>query len=332
LRGPGGLVEKLVFSPDGSRLAALTQAWQVGIWDRRDGRLLRLLDVPPARVTDNAGMAFSADGRQFAFSAGRKARLWDLDTGTPIGTWNLPGGLVDQVHFREPGRIWLGRCETKGGRGGPFDRYPSEDYPRAFVIRELSGRGAARLLATIEDFNIRIYCGALSADGTSLALEGIGTVAGKPVRSVRIYDAATGKVHWPIPSQQPADAQGSNLRFDPTENVLSVCLARNVATLLDVSARRTLGELDLVPEALGPGAERWLTGIAASRDHPAGMAFFERGRKAASITFVEDPPGRSRPRFSPDGRHIAWGHSDGSVSVADLAEVQRRLESIGLGW
>jgi serine/threonine protein kinase/WD40 repeat protein len=332
LRGPGSHVEKLVFSLDGARLAALTQAWQVGVWDRRDGRLLRLLDVPPAHFIDNAGMAFSADGRQFAFSAGHEARLWDLETGAQIGIWSLPEGLQDQVHFREPGRILLGRCETKDGRGSPFGNHPSKDYPRVYVIRELSGREAARMLARIEDFSTHIYGAALSADGTSLALEGISIVQGKPVRSVGIYDAATGRAQWPIASQQKVDNEGSVLDFDPTGKVLSVNLARSVATLLDVTTRRPLGELGPASNVLGPGAERWLVRDVAARDRPAGVALHERGRNAPLITFVEDQPGSSRPLFSPDGRHIAWGHPNGSVSVADLVEVQSRLEAIGLSW
>jgi hypothetical protein len=36
--------------------------------------------------------------------------------------------------------------------------------------------------------------------------------------------------------------------------------------------------------------------------------------------------------FSPDGREVAWGNREGSVSVCDLDEVQRRLAEVDLGW
>jgi hypothetical protein len=244
----------------------------------------------------------------------------------------LPEGLIDRVHFRDPGRILLARSETKGGRGGPFGHFPPKDFPRVFAIRELTVPDAARTLTVIEDFNAHIHDAVLSADGTFLAVEGLSTVEGKPVRSVRIYDAVSGTLHWPIPSQQPTDNQGSHLCFDPTGRVLLACLARNVPTLLDVPARASLGQIAPTPEALGPGAGSWLTGVSASRDHPAGVAFYERGRETPLITFIEDSPGDSRARFSPDGRHVARGHRDGSVSVADLVEVQRQLSAIDLGW
>jgi hypothetical protein len=37
-------------------------------------------------------------------------------------------------------------------------------------------------------------------------------------------------------------------------------------------------------------------------------------------------------QFSPDGRQLAWGNGNGSVSVCDLEEIQRRLAEVGLGW
>jgi hypothetical protein len=38
--------------------------------------------------------------------------------------------------------------------------------------------------------------------------------------------------------------------------------------------------------------------------------------------------------FSPDleGRYVLWGDGSGTVFVADLIEIQRRLTGLGLGW
>ena len=36
--------------------------------------------------------------------------------------------------------------------------------------------------------------------------------------------------------------------------------------------------------------------------------------------------------FSPDGRHAIFGRNDGTVSVLDLVEVNRRLTGLQLGW
>src|SRR5207249_2326404 len=58
LRGLDGQVDQLWFSPDGTRLAALDQGWQLGIWERDTGRLLRLLIIPRALYSSHVGVAF----------------------------------------------------------------------------------------------------------------------------------------------------------------------------------------------------------------------------------------------------------------------------------
>jgi hypothetical protein len=40
----------------------------------------------------------------------------------------------------------------------------------------------------------------------------------------------------------------------------------------------------------------------------------------------------SHGQFSRDGLHLAWGNTDGTVSLLDLKEIQRRLAAVGLGW
>jgi hypothetical protein len=37
------------------------------------------------------------------------------------------------------------------------------------------------------------------------------------------------------------------------------------------------------------------------------------------------------PRFSENGRYLAWGNRDGTVQVADIVDLQRRLAKVGLG-
>jgi hypothetical protein len=36
--------------------------------------------------------------------------------------------------------------------------------------------------------------------------------------------------------------------------------------------------------------------------------------------------------FTLEGGSVAWGNADGTVTVADIAEVQRRLAAVELGW
>jgi serine/threonine protein kinase/WD40 repeat protein len=334
LRGLQGRVASVVFSPDGRRVAALAQNWQVGVWDPAMGRLARLLDVPPGVTTDNVGLALSPDGRSLAFSARREAKLWDVESGAERGSWTLPEGLAAPPVFRGPDRLLLCRVETRDGRGAPFYGYDRRKYPLVCVIRDLLAPDPRRPLAVIDDFNLYVHVHMISPDGRHYAVEGLSGSGGEKTRSIHVYEVDTGKRIWTIPSQQPPNDLGAAVQFDPTGKVLAVRLSPGgLPTLLDVDSRRVLGNLDSHPDTLGAGVERWFAGTSGAGGHPAGLGLYRRGTREPLITFLADRPGDgASSRFSRDGQYAAWGWGDGSVHVVDLMEVRRRLAGIGLGW
>ncbi len=332
LRGLKGAVEKCVVSADGKWVAALAQNWQVGIWERESGRLVRLLDVPPGSLTDNAGMALSPDGRQFAFSAGHTASQWNVETGDLKSSWKLPEGLNDWPVYRGSSQLLLFRVETKDGRDRPFGRTDPEVHPTVCVIRSLLEQGPARPLAVITDFNLYVHSSGVTPDGAYCAVEGLSGTRKKVVRSVSLFEMATGKRVWTIPSQQPPDDKFGGVWFGPTGKILAVLLSRgNAITLLNVPSGDVLDTPITGLGSFGPGAERWLAGAPASATHSEGSSLYQRGVKEPLVTFVDDGNGTDL-RFTHDGLHLVWGHRDGTVSVVDLVKVQKRLAEIGLGW
>jgi hypothetical protein len=75
--------------------------------------------------------------------------------------------------------------------------------------------------------------------------------------------------------------------------------------------------------SLGPGANFWVSGETLFRGQD-GRRLFAIGKDGGVICFS----------FSANGTHLAWGHTDGSVTVCDIPEVRHRLEKIDpdLGW
>jgi hypothetical protein len=99
--------------------------------------------------------------------------------------------------------------------------------------------------------------------------------------------------------------------------------------LLDAGTRRPEGGLVSAINALGVDADRWLGGT----DEPnRGVTLWERGRDRPVLALTGDGVPGFRPVFSHDGTHVAWGNSDGSVTVCDLTRIKKKLEEIGLGW
>ena len=95
-----GTPEKIWFSPDDSLVAAISQGWEIGVWDRRTGALKLILDAPQAPLPITPPWRSVADNRRLAFSSDVGARLWDLETGEVMRRWALPKGLLDAMVFQ----------------------------------------------------------------------------------------------------------------------------------------------------------------------------------------------------------------------------------------
>ena len=142
-RGLRGPVPKTIFSPDGRLIAGLSQDWQVAIWDQASGQLRITLDVPQGLVADNSGLAFSPDSKRFAFSAGRQAKLWDVETGKELGVWPLPEGLQDTLAFRGPRSTLLApQGDEQTSRSLCTVTESSRGSPSGHAASQLAGRPA----------------------------------------------------------------------------------------------------------------------------------------------------------------------------------------------
>ncbi len=164
-------------------------------------------------------------------------------------------------------------------------------------------------------------------------VEGLGGPEGH-TRSVNAYDASSGAKLWSSLSKRSIES-GSGIRFDPKGKIL--CLSdddHGHSILLEMPTRAVLGELDKTPECLSPGARRWLgTEAAEPADRCFLYSIYEQGHKrpVVQIAINSGTPG-ILTQFSPDGRQVIWGDAEGSVSICDLDEVQRRLAEVDLGW
>ena len=120
LRGLQQRIDKVVVSPDGRWIAALSNDWEVGVFEMSSGALIGIAEAPEGFFTDNAGLTFSADGSRLVCSAGTEAKLWDVDKRRFLRKWTLPPALTEAVAFRPDGRLILIRQETKGSVLAPF--------------------------------------------------------------------------------------------------------------------------------------------------------------------------------------------------------------------
>jgi WD40 repeat protein len=311
LRGLAAPVRKITYSPDGKRLAALSDEWRLAVWEVPAGRLLRILEVPAGIYADGVGRAFDPTHRFLAFAAGTSARLFDLESGQAVAAWELPEGQSDELQFTPEGRIILGRLE------------PDIDPPRLrrWCLYELSpGQPARELHRQIRSDETTVNV-TLTAGAARLLVFG----RDRQTHAAHLILVAvdTGQERWrrelgnTIPWQVP--------RVDPTgTHATAIFGSSETMALLGLSDGEpitTVGDC----WGLGPGGIQFAAGGLATtqwqvHDGP--------GRRPGLLFASDSGVTPNTLTFSPQGDRIAWGNDEGVVFVAEPSEVRRRLAGL----
>ena len=333
LRGLTSQVSKVVPSPDGTMLAAISHGWELGIWEMATGRLLHVLESPRGLFADNVAFAFSPDGEQLAIAAGGLADLWDLTEGKRQKTWELPPGLVDIMAFHPDGALLLFRVECEDGVTPPFSNAHPAEHPRVCRVRDLLSGDPPELLKEINDFPWRVLDAAVAPDATYFVVNGLQD-GSDGSGSIQTFEALTGEALWSMETRVKMP-QEWRMRLGSGGTLSAVEPGSpHSALLLDMPTGTALGTLHPAPSALTKGAQIFVTvGPKQSTGRPHGYSIFRKGTLDPFVTLGIDTPIQTDfPNLSPDGERLIWGTTDGTVLVCDLPEIQRRLAELRLGW
>lgn len=326
LRGLSAQIVRVQFSANEKQVAGLAVDWQVAIWDTQSGLLRWNLAVPRGVTADNGGMAFSPDGKRFAFAAGQEARCWDLDSGALLGSWALPSGSMDALAFDKSGtRLFSCRVETKDGKESPYDN-DFRTFPRVVQLRELTGQGVAAPIKTFMHFNERVQTVSFAAHGALLVIAGThNSGAGKAQCSIKVCTLPSAEEQWS--KSYPSDAW---LVVDPRGKALAI--VRGAYTELFAVGSGLLVEALKVKHAareLSPALNFVLVHDAAL----TGPTLFRTDDGRPLVAFGTHATVHGFPaQFDAHGKHLIWGTYKGSVSLCELAAVQKKLSEVGMGW
>jgi WD40 repeat protein/tRNA A-37 threonylcarbamoyl transferase component Bud32 len=106
LRGPGGRVYSVTFSPDSSLLAASTRFEAVGgsvrVWDLRADRVLYTKPQPGPVIS--GAVIFSPDGRRLVTEDGGRLHVWDAHSGRGVQILDQDPQGIASIGFSPDGR------------------------------------------------------------------------------------------------------------------------------------------------------------------------------------------------------------------------------------
>jgi len=217
-----GRVVALALNPDGDVLATGGNDGALRLWDLRTGKAkFTLRERGPQPLV----VAFSPDGRTVAAGGhDNKVSCWDATTGEPGPTFGGWGDAVWAVAFSRDGRTLFAAGEERRLRA--FDPETAKDRtlaecPGTVRALALTPDGRALAVGPLEKDPVRLIDTETGADRAeletsrgeypALAVNRDGTLiaAGGMARHLKLWDAATGKVHTELPGPHEAPILGA---------------------------------------------------------------------------------------------------------------------------
>jgi hypothetical protein len=325
LSGHRAHVEKLSWSRDGRRLAALDSGNEVRVWDVARGLVVDSLAVPEAGFWAlDAGLALSDDGRWLGYiSGGREARalLRDTKAGRTYGPWPLPPGFDRLVYAGD--RFLSVREEQVGGKGQTAQS----------VARVLTRDGplAPAVLRPAKPGDENFFASGLTPDGRYFWWAGPRAPAANQRYEVWEVGPPRRRVFArEFPHRGVQDANGL-LTPDGRHLLTKIEIVPSVVQLHDLSRPGHVETVASLPAAVSADCA-WTAGVeCVSQDrriHALVLRPFPRG--APWLRLVHPFLGgftEAYCAFSGDGRYLAWAGPNGTLLLADLPALRRELES-----
>ena len=321
LRGLAHQVTRLCCSSNGQLVAAVSHDWQVGLWSVARNRLLHVFNVPPGTFeADNAGLAFSHDSTQFAFMAGTNAMLLDVESGRRVQSWQLPPGYVDRLAFSSSNHLLAFHVEPTNAESRVFTQ------PTVPRIRDLTAKPVHEVLMTLSDFDWGVIDAWYGPDASFIAVDGLASSAQPTNRVVQVVRPWENRVLWT--ESVFVRLTASSMRVDLAGAVVPITLVESEPQQLrDPRTGKQLRVSHTTFQVFHSSAGlALLSGESSWHLHSLsnGRPLLQVLSSGAKVT--------QWPIFSRDGRRVAVGWEDGTVSVCDLEKVRLRLDQAKLGW
>ncbi len=337
----GGNAYSVAFSPDGKTLAIGQTANTIILWEAATGVRKKTLI---GHVDTVRSVAFSPDGKWIASgSADGTARLWDAASGAAVRVLLGHKDTIDAVAFSPRGTrlatasedqtlgIWEvtqdNQDEFHTDHGAMFGLAISPDGKLAAVGSEDNKRrlidiASRRQIATLTGHTLVSQSLTFSPDGRMLAVATGRYSLNNMGCPIELWDVAT---HKPMGELIGHTGAVMSVAYSPDSRLVVSGSNDGTAKLWDVATHQCLKTF--------PAAKDWIVATAFSRDGKilavggAGMQRIDLWDVASKSKITSIPAssnsGTSCPRFSPDGKMLAFG-DDSGIHIVDLATMKLR--------
>ncbi len=343
LNVPGYTSFRVVFSRDGSRLAAAGGNGQVRIWQVPTGNVLTTVHFSADRIW---GLAFSPDGRHLAAACtDHTVQVLNSADGRGIMTLRGHADVVNAAVFSPNGRqiasagrdgtirFWDITAPQEGQRLSGSTAQPrratfSDDSQRLTAIS--SGLETWELITGRKLFarwGFGIGSAVLSVPSTALSLDGR-SLAGTNADNLLVFEATTGKEVF---AQRRDKIRTTDLAFSPDGRLLAEASQGGLVRVRDAQTGRILQSLQghhslnaPVRVAFSPDGSRLAS--AAWKPH---VTIWDTGTWQELCSLDGHSAQMLCLSFSHDNRYLASGSSDKTICIWDATTGTKMFDLSG---
>ena len=288
--------DRVVVTPDGRRI--LTCGWpeRVRVFDRATGKFIRI-DKLGADV-----LAIAPDGQHVLSANGERVlKVWNLDSGQVVQELRGHTEVIFSAAFSPDGRRVY---STSGGKEAYVNGSDSEirvwDLATGSQIGKLEGHAGIVRSVAVSPTGSRVLSGGWS-DKTVILWD---ATSGRPLRRLTGHTGAISCVAF-----LPDGRRGVSCSEDSTVRLWDLGTGQELDRFRGGHAMGWL--------AVSPDGRRLMTASFWGRE--LRLWDIEAKKQIARVDFGGVPP--IHGCFTPGGRHIVWGGSDGIVRMYRLTEL-----------
>ncbi|MBI4557933.1 MAG: protein kinase [Candidatus Hydrogenedentes bacterium] len=339
-----------VFSPDGRRIATVSENWPLGtpsddktphawfvkVWDTATGAELATLAESDANISS---LAFSPDGEQILTTAAQdnKARIWDVPSATELHTLATHTGALNMCAYSpdstrivtashdNTAKLWDAATGQElatlhGHTGSVYSAVVSPDGTRVVTASEDSTAriwdgSTGQPLVSLTGHTSPVLNAAFSPDGKLVISASLDYTA-------NVWDAATGRELASLPHDGPVrrayfSPDGTRIATSSGDYYARIWDAKSYELLLTLPCDREVWDV-----AFNPDSTRIVT---ASGDRTVRVWDIVTGANLVTI----EGHGRevSQAIFSPDGQYILSAARDGTVKLWGANPTQESVDA-----
>lgn len=291
-------VTALAFAPDG-KVLAVGGYKEVRLMDSASGRIVATLS---GHADEVRALAFSADGKWLVAAGGLPARsgeikIWDIENHQLLRTLAGHKDCIYSVAVSPDGKL-----------------IASSSYDRLIKLWESE---TGKELRTLKDHIDAVFAVTFSPDGKRLA-------SGAQDRTVKIWDVATGQRLFTL--SEALDGV-TTVAFSPSGDQLAAAGADKLIRIYNLTeksgslAQSMIAHEDTILQVIYSPDGKNLISTSADRT----IRTWDAATLTAVKTLENQPDWVEAMSISPDGKWLAAGRYDGSVSVYNLSTYRQVL-------